>query len=477
MKDSYSFDISEEEGRISYSRMFLSYLKTFQRMGLKAIPMEAESGPIGGNLSHEFIILANTGESKVYIDKRILDLEIADNVDYENDSKNIVEEWTQYYSVTDDMYDQKTYEKKVGKENRLEMRGIEVGHVFFFGDKYTKPLKANVQDSEGKINPIQSGSYGIGVSRLVAAIIEASHDDKGIIWPKSVSPFDYVLLNLSPKDENLAKLSDVIYKKISQNNSLLYDDTTSSVGEKLNKAKKNAKRETGERILGNDPKSGRQLSVKLGKYGPIAQIGKVDEEEKPIFASLTKDQQLDTISLEEALELFKFPKEIGSHKGETVTVNNGRYGPYIKFSNKSISIPNGIDPNTVDLNIAKELIDEKLKSEEPIHTYNEKPVTKGKGRFGPFIKWNDIFINVNKIYDFDNLSKNDIEELIELKIQKEKEKLVSDWVDEGIKVEKGRWGRSIISSGKKKVEIPKEVDPKTITLDIAKQYLNPKKKK
>ena len=116
------------------------------------------------------------------------------------------------------------------------MRGIEVGHVFFFGDKYTKPLKANVQDSEGKINPIQSGSYGIGVSRLVAAIIEASHDDKGIIWPKSVSPFDYVLLNLNPKDENLAKLSDVIYKKISQNNSLLYDDTTSSVGEKLNKA-------------------------------------------------------------------------------------------------------------------------------------------------------------------------------------------------------------------------------------------------
>ena len=236
MKDSYSFDISEEEGRISYSRMFLSYLKTFQRMGLKAIPMEAESGPIGGNLSHEFIILANTGESKVYIDKRILDLEIADNVDYENDSKNIVEEWTQYYSVTDDMYDQETYEKKVGQENRLEMRGIEVGHVFFFGDKYTKPLKANVQDREGKINPIQSGSYGIGVSRLVAAIIEASHDDKGIIWPKSVSPFDYVLLNLSPKDENLAKLSEMIYKKISQNNSLLYDDTTSSVGEKLNKA-------------------------------------------------------------------------------------------------------------------------------------------------------------------------------------------------------------------------------------------------
>ena len=235
MKDSYSFDVSEEEGKISYNKMFLSYLKTFQRMGLKAIPMEAESGPIGGNLSHEFIILANTGESKVYIDKRILDLEIPEQVDYHNDAKNIVEEWTKYYSVTDDMYDQGTYEDKVSKEYRMEMRGIEVGHVFFFGDKYTKPLKANVQDSEGKINPMQSGSYGIGVSRLVAAIIEASHDEKGIIWPKSISPFDYALLNLNTKDDNLVKLSDMIYKKITDVGSVLYDDTNSSVGEKLNR--------------------------------------------------------------------------------------------------------------------------------------------------------------------------------------------------------------------------------------------------
>lgn len=235
MKDSYSFDVSEEEGKISYNKMFLSYLKTFQRMGLKAIPMEAESGPIGGNLSHEFIILANTGESKVYIDKRILDLEIPEHVDYHNDAKNIVEEWTKYYSVTDDMYDQGIYENKVSKENRMEMRGIEVGHVFFFGDKYTKPLKANVQDSEGKINPMQSGSYGIGVSRLVAAIIEASHDEKGIVWPKSISPFDYALLNLNTKDDNLVKLSDTIYKKITDVSSVLYDDTNSSVGEKLNR--------------------------------------------------------------------------------------------------------------------------------------------------------------------------------------------------------------------------------------------------
>ncbi|MDA8630061.1 type I DNA topoisomerase [Flavobacteriaceae bacterium] len=247
--------------------------------------------------------------------------------------------------------------------------------------------------------------------------------------------------------------------------------------ETVNDVKENAERQSGEKVLGTDPISGRIVKVRLGKFGPIAQIGTIDEEEKPVFASLTKDQQLDTISIEEALELFKFPKEIGNYKDEIITVNNGRYGPYIKFSTKSISIPNNLDPHAVDINKAIELIDEKLKSEEPIHTYNDKPVTKGKGRFGPFIKWNDLFINVNKTYDFDDLSINNIEELIEIKIKKEKEKLISEWVDEDIKVEKGRWGRSVIFKGKKKVEIPKEIDPKTITLEIAKQYLNPKKKK
>ncbi|MBT5417156.1 MAG: type I DNA topoisomerase [Cryomorphaceae bacterium] len=247
--------------------------------------------------------------------------------------------------------------------------------------------------------------------------------------------------------------------------------------ETVNDVRENAERQSGEKVLGTDPISGRIVKVRLGKFGPIAQIGTIDEEEKPVFASLTKDQQLDTITIEEALELFKFPKEIGNYKDEIITVNNGRYGPYIKFSTKSISIPNNLDPHSVDINNAIELIDEKLKSEEPIHTYNDKPVTKGKGRFGPFIKWNDLFINVNKTYDFDDLSINNIEELIEIKIKKEKEKLISEWADEDIKVEKGRWGRSVIFKGKKKVEIPKEIDPKTITLEIAKQYLNPKKKK
>ena len=247
--------------------------------------------------------------------------------------------------------------------------------------------------------------------------------------------------------------------------------------ENVNEVKDNAERQSGEKVLGSDPTSGRIVKVRLGKYGPIAQIGTIDEEEKPIFASLTKDQQLDTITLDEALELFKFPKQIGTYKDEIVTVNNGRYGPYIKFSTKSISIPNDLDPNSINLDEAIQLIDQKLKSEEPVYIYDDKPVTKGKGRFGPFIKWNDMFINVNKTYDFDNLSDKEIEELIELKIQKEKDKLISEWVEEGIKVEKGRWGRSIISKDKRKVEIPKEIDPKTITLEIAKQYLNPKKKK
>ena len=245
----------------------------------------------------------------------------------------------------------------------------------------------------------------------------------------------------------------------------------------VNIVKDTAERQSGEKILGDDPVSGRVVKVRLGKFGPIAQIGTVDDEDKPIFASLTKEQQLDTITLDEALELFKFPKEIGTYKGEIVTVNNGRYGPYLKFSSKSISIPKEIDPHSVDIDSAIPLIEEKLKADEPIHIYNDLPVTKGKGRFGPFIKWNEMFINVNKTYDFDNLTIDNIEELIELKLKKEKEKLIAEWVDEGIKLEKGRWGRSVISMGKKKIEIPKEIDPKTITLDIAKEYLNPKKKK
>lgn len=252
-----------------------------------------------------------------------------------------------------------------------------------------------------------------------------------------------------------------------------YQDFHSNVTE----VNETAERQSGEKILGNDPKSGRVVKVRLGRFGPLAQIGNTEDEEKPIFASLTKDQQLENITLEEALELFKFPKEIGEYKNEAVTVNNGRYGPYIKFLSKSISIPTNFDPHTIDLRQAIELIDQKLKADEPIHFYDELPVTKGVGRFGPYIKWNEGFINVNKTYDFDNLTVENIEELIKNKIQKDKDKLIKEWPDYEIKIEKTRWGRSAISNAKKKVEIPKEIDPTKISLEEAQNYLKTKKKK
>ena len=267
MKYSYSFDVSEQDGRESYNKMFLSYLKTFKRMGLTAIPMQAESGPIGGNLSHEFIILADTGESKVYIDKRLLELKLPENINYESDSKDVVHSWTKFHAVTEDMFDQEAYEANVDEENRLSTRGIEVGHVFYFGDKYTKPLSANVQDKDGAINPIQSGSYGIGVSRLVAAIIEASHDEKGIIWPKSVSPFDIALINLNPKNEELVKICDKLYAKLQSSQSVLYDDTPNSVGEKLSRMDLIGIPE--QIILGNKSIQNKTLEIKNRKTGDV----------------------------------------------------------------------------------------------------------------------------------------------------------------------------------------------------------------
>ena len=267
MKDSYSFDVSEQDGQESYNKMFLSYLKTFKRMGLTAIPMQAESGPIGGNLSHEFIILADTGESKVYIDKRLLQLKLPENINYESDSKDVVQSWTKFHAVTEDMFDQEAYEANVDEENRLSTRGIEVGHVFYFGDKYTKPLSANVQDKDGTMNPIQSGSYGIGVSRLVAAIIEASHDEKGIIWPESVSPFDIALINLNPKNEELVKICDKLYAKLQSSQSVLYDDTPNSVGEKLSRMDLIGIPE--QIILGNKSIQNKTLEIKNRKTGDV----------------------------------------------------------------------------------------------------------------------------------------------------------------------------------------------------------------
>lgn len=241
----------------------------------------------------------------------------------------------------------------------------------------------------------------------------------------------------------------------------------------------NAERETGERILGTDPKTGRQVSVRLGKFGPMVQIGTVDEEEKPQFASLSPDQQLNTITYEEAMDLFKLPKALGHYKDDEVEVNNGRFGPYVRYGKKFVSLPKGVDPLSVELDEAIVYIKEKEKADAPIYIYQDLEVTKGKGRFGPFIKWNNMFINVNKKYDWDNLSEEDIVTLIEEKIQKEKDKLIHVWEDEGIRVEKARWGRHNVIKGKQKVELAKTVDVSDMTLEEAKAILEknaPKKK-
>lgn len=241
----------------------------------------------------------------------------------------------------------------------------------------------------------------------------------------------------------------------------------------------NADRESGERVLGTDPKTGRQLSVRLGKFGPMVQIGTADEDEKPLFASLTPDQQLNTITFEEALDLFKLPKKLGTFNDLEVEVNNGRYGPYVRYGKKFVSLPAGMDPLSVEMEDAKTLIEEKEKADAPIYTYKGEGVTKGKGRFGPFIKWNGMFINVNKKYDWDNLSNDDIVELIEDKIQKEKDKIVHNWKSEGIKVEKGRWGTHTIVKGKTKIRLPKTIDAEKLTLEEVTELIEknaPKKK-
>ena len=245
--------------------------------------------------------------------------------------------------------------------------------------------------------------------------------------------------------------------------------------ETVNFVQENAERESGERSLGTDPKSGRELKVRLGKFGPIAQIGNSDDDEKPVFASLTNEQQLDTITFEEALELFQLPKSLGDYEGEELTVNNGRFGPYVKFGDMFVSLPKGSNPMEIDQETAIELVEEKKKADAPIYTYKDLPVTKGKGRFGPFIKWSGMFINVNKKYDFDALSISDIETLIGDKIQKEIDKVIHDWKDEGIRVEKARWGRSNIIQGKIKIELSKDIDPTKITLEEAKKRIEAKK--
>lgn len=235
MKDAYSFDVDEAAARRSYNRMFVTYLRIFHRMGLKAFPMKAETGPIGGDLSHEFIVLAQTGESGVFLDRRLLELTPpGDDLDYDSDLAPIVETWTNLYAATEDVHDQARYEAETTPENRLTARGIEVGQTFFFGDKYSKPMKATVTAPDGSEAPIQGGSYGVGVSRLVGAIIEASHDEAGIIWPEPVAPFGAAILNLRPGDATVDAACQRAYEALSaMGREPLLDDTDERPGGKF----------------------------------------------------------------------------------------------------------------------------------------------------------------------------------------------------------------------------------------------------
>ena len=239
MKDAYSFDINDEEAFFSYNKFFLSYLRTFKRLSLTAIPMAADTGPIGGNLSHEFIILAETGESKIFTDKRIFDVS-SDGFHIERKSlEDLRKKYEKFYAVTDEKFNKKEFEKEVSEENRLITKGIEVGHIFYFGDKYSKPLNAAVDFSGGKKDFVKMGSYGIGVSRLVGAIIEAKYDDKEEImkWPLSVAPYEVAIIPLVSKNDNsnLEKANN-IYKHLNNKNiDSIIDDTDENFSSKMKK--------------------------------------------------------------------------------------------------------------------------------------------------------------------------------------------------------------------------------------------------
>ncbi len=235
MKDSYSFDLDYEGALRSYRKMFVAYLRTFARMGLRAIPMEAETGPIGGNLSHEFIILADTGESEVFCHRDLVEFDVlGETVDYDGDLGPLVDRWTGLYARTDEKHDPAAFEREVPEDQRVNRRGIEVGHIFYFGTKYSEPMGATLTMPDGQAVPVQMGSYGIGVSRLVGAIIEASHDGDGIIWPDSVAPYDIGLINLRSGDAATDAACDDLHRRLeAAGRSVLYDDRDERAGAKF----------------------------------------------------------------------------------------------------------------------------------------------------------------------------------------------------------------------------------------------------
>ncbi|MBL7886260.1 MAG: DNA topoisomerase I, partial [Flavobacterium sp.] len=303
--------------------------------------------------------------------------------------------------------------------------------------------------------------------------------DKGKLVPTDIGIIvnDFLVKNFETiLDYNFTAKVEQDFDEIAEGNvdwAKMMNDFYNHFHPNVMNVEKNAERESGERILGKDPKTGKQVSVRLGKFGPMAQIGDIDDDNKQ-FASLRQDQNIGSITLEEVLNLFLLPKAIGTYKGEEIEVNNGRFGPYVRFGKQFISLPKGMDPMDVTMDIAQGLIDEKTHADAPIGTYESLPIQKGVGRFGPFIKWNGMFINVSKKYNFDNLSQSDLNELIQDKLQKDVDKVIHNWIEEGIKVEKARWGRSVITKGKIKIELSKDIDAAKMTLEQVKELIEKK---
>ena len=272
MKDAYSFDLDKQQSEISYNKFFVCYLKTFQRLELKAIPMTAETGPIGGDLSHEFIIISQTGESDIYFDSKLLEQENElQSINYSEDLSGLVNSYKSLYAVSDDKFNQDNFDNNVLKENQTRSKGIEVGHIFSFGTKYSETMKANVLNNDGKQTTVFMGSYGIGISRLVGAIIESSNDDKGIIWPKSVSPYDIGLINLKQKDNDITAISNGVYEKLlSAGFDVLYDDKNDNPGVKFSRMDLIGL--PFQVIVGNKSKNDSILEVKNRKTGDISEV-------------------------------------------------------------------------------------------------------------------------------------------------------------------------------------------------------------
>ena len=335
--------------------------------------------------------------------------------------------------------------------------------------------KGNLEGQERKYHQLslQSGKINEKVLK------ENTGSDKGKLVPTDIGTIvtDFLVKNFGAiLDYNFTAKVEQDFDEIAEGNiewATMMQEFYDKFHPNVKDVEANADRESRERILGIDPATGKPVLVRLGKFGPMAQIGEAEDEDKK-FASLRPDQNISNVTLDEVLGLFLLPKNLGLYKGEEVEVSNGRYGPYVRHGSLFISLPKGEDPLDVTMDRAQELIDQKAQADAPIAVYKGLGVQKGVGRFGAFIKWDGLFINVSKKYDFDNLSQTDIEELIEDKLQKNIDKVVHNWPEEGIVVEKARWGRSVIIKGKIKIELNKDVDASKLTLKEVQELIEKK---